>query len=220
MRGFAALWVALFHIASIGEIELAPYLDRFGLLISNGWQGVDIFFVLSVFTLMHTHAEQFSRLTFREPLRFYANRIARVYPLATVSLILIALLLTLYPAHGANLTQTDPHSLNVHSFLRTLAISTRWYQMRWGWNEPIWSLSAEIIGYTFFPIMALCIMRKVSPTLVAVLAISSVMVYFAYQLYIDRVGQSVLVFPGCNYRIAAFFVFGIVLRRLADFPGV
>ncbi len=41
------------------------------------------------------------------------------------------------------------------AFIKTLLLATRWFLPHKGeWNEPVWSLSLEVLGYAMFPFVA------------------------------------------------------------------
>jgi peptidoglycan/LPS O-acetylase OafA/YrhL len=62
IRGVAAVWVLLTHYQAV----LAAYLDNPAIndnsFLYNGFRGVDLFFVLSGFILMHVHENDFRQL--------------------------------------------------------------------------------------------------------------------------------------------------------------
>ena len=69
LRGIAALWVVFFHLEYGSAIPI----------IEKGYLGVDIFFILSGFILMHAYSGPKSNKFGYT--RFIKARIARVYPL-------------------------------------------------------------------------------------------------------------------------------------------
>lgn len=142
------MWVLLFHVQSFANGYGAPWLKSVPLL-ADGWVGVDLFFVLSGFILMFVHEADFGQLRGRVVVHFAALRFFRIYPLATAVLILIALLVLADAGFAVWYRKThDPADLTAMAFLRTLLLATRWYPPFVGdWNQPVWSLSVEIIGY-------------------------------------------------------------------------
>ena len=90
IRGFAACWVVLFHVDGL----LAPYLPGIGRVsfFRSGFRGVDLFFLLSGFVLMHANGQDFRTIRQTELTRFAILRFTRIYPLNTMVLCLIAAL--------------------------------------------------------------------------------------------------------------------------------
>jgi len=75
-RGLAALSVAAYHLAIIAGPQGSPLFDGW---FSFGRLGVDFFFVLSGFIILHAHAEDIghpSRLS-----RYATKRFTRIYPI-------------------------------------------------------------------------------------------------------------------------------------------
>lgn len=154
LRGVAALWVVLFHVqAFFGPADAIPASGRF--LIGHGWVAVDLFFILSGFVLMHVHGLEFHSIEADAVGRFLAQRALRIYPTATVVLLLILGLILIDPGFAADPQSFAPADLTWRTFLVTLALATRWTATPiQDWNLPVWSLSVEIIGYLAFPWIA------------------------------------------------------------------
>src|ERR1700744_4959496 len=83
LRGVAALWVVLFHM------ELETPIP----IIEKGYLGVDIFFILSGFILMHVYADR-KEFNYNE---FVRARLARIYPLHMLSLVVLGIIVCLLP---------------------------------------------------------------------------------------------------------------------------
>ena len=181
IRGVAALWVVLFHLQQFGKDFGVPALVGTPVLRS-GWTGVDLFFVLSGFVLMLVHERDFGRLHWQRMLRFAWLRVLRVYPLATVVLLLIALLVALDRNFALDWAQgAIPHNLTASAFVRTLFLANRWWLPTDGdWNQPEWSLSAEILGYAAFPFIALLATRLNNRWLIAAFALGCLLNQTAY----------------------------------------
>lgn len=74
-RGFAALWVLIFH-ANRGKPDLLP--DWLGGFVNHGWLGVHVFFVISGFCITERAAREYrQRGTARH---FTLDRLWRIYP--------------------------------------------------------------------------------------------------------------------------------------------
>jgi len=215
VRGIAALWVVLFHLQQFaGEFGLDAVKGLPGL--RSGWAGVDLFFVLSGFILMLVHERDFPRLSWSPLFRFAWLRFFRVYPLATVVLLLILLLVVADPQFAAYWsTASVPHNFTVSSFVRTLFLANRWWSPTDGdWNQPEWSLSVEILGYVAFPVIAVIATRIRNVRLLLGLVVLCLLFPTAYayashgKLFNDDI------FWGAGSRMAGAFTGGIVLARL------
>lgn len=166
VRGVAAVWVFLTHFYRLAALALhAPALLH-SVFLFNGFRGVDLFFVLSGFILMHVHAHQFRSIRYEDVRQFFITRFFRIYPLNTVvllSVLAVAVLVPSYVAHNRN--WTDPHyayradNLSPLGFIQTLLLVQSWTFLKLGeWNIVSWTLSAEVLGYLLFPAMAWALM--------------------------------------------------------------
>lgn len=117
--------------------------------LSEGFRGVDLFFVLSGFILFYVHRNDFVTITWARTRHYAAARYWRVYPLnAAVLLIIIALAIAL-PAF------IDPTGFTITAIIQSFLLAQRWFMPDFGSiNGPSWSLSVEIIGYAAFPLLA------------------------------------------------------------------
>ncbi len=162
IRGVAAFYVCLTH----AQIVLATYLNAPSVnqnsFMYNGFRGVDLFFVLSGFILMHTHEDDFVLIGRDAVWRFYVLRFFRVYPLNTLVLLALAPMALCLPGfvtwtrfrHGVPVPYHD-HDFSVPGFVQSLFLAQTWSVIKPGqWNGPAWSLSAEVFGYALFPLLA------------------------------------------------------------------
>lgn len=140
LRGIAALGVAVWHYgAHFGATPLHLVLYPF---YNAGFLFVDFFFVLSGYVI--------SRAFWREPRRsrLGANilaRIARMYPLHLLTLVLVALLLACLPATARDPNFVQPTNDTKHFLLNLLLLNQSGLQDGWSFNTPAWSISAEFI---------------------------------------------------------------------------
>jgi peptidoglycan/LPS O-acetylase OafA/YrhL len=159
VRFVAAAWVLLYH--------LQGPLDRVGLLdipvlpdvLNVGRLGVDLFFALSGFILTHTYLSRMGqRARLRETLNFWWLRLARVYPVHLVMLVVAGL--ALFAQAKVTGDALDRDWLNPLDFIRNLLLIQEWGpQPQRGWNFVAWSLSMEWLAYLIFPILILVIWR-------------------------------------------------------------
>jgi peptidoglycan/LPS O-acetylase OafA/YrhL len=124
LRGVAALTVLIFHV-----------IPGF-----RGYLAVDLFFLLSGFVLAHVYGE--TVLTYQSYLRFLQTRLARIYPVHLLMLILLLPMLD---------TRSDFSSGGLLSSL--LLLQSPWHSICW--NYASWSISAEWHSYLLFPILVM-----------------------------------------------------------------
>jgi peptidoglycan/LPS O-acetylase OafA/YrhL len=138
LRGIGALSVMIFHATSIAFGGAAG--PGIFLMPRRGYLAVDLFFILSGFVLAHVYGAEFAvRLNPRRIAGFIWARIARIYP---VHLLSILLLLRLYG-------ETSVYSGRALA-LNLLLLHGPWLPHT-TWNEPSWSISAEWHAYLLFP---------------------------------------------------------------------
>ena len=145
IRGFASVWVCVHHYAysTLGAEDRGLPLN----FLTQGHWGVIIFFVLSGFILSYVYASWFTiPFTSSDYLKFIKLRIARVYPLhlATLIMWLIACLLGFI-----GLNSND----SLYTFVLNLLLVHAWgFTPSISWNQPSWSISAELFSYLIFPL--------------------------------------------------------------------
>jgi peptidoglycan/LPS O-acetylase OafA/YrhL len=143
LRGVAALWVVAYHLREASANGGTGLFD-FGpadALIAHGYLGVDLFFVLSGFIIRHVYGCWFAeQVRPQDCVRFLRYRIARLYPVHIVTLVLM---LVLYGA--ARAVGTHPHNLNsysIFSLLNNLTLTHAWWGAIGSPNTPARSISA------------------------------------------------------------------------------
>ena len=154
IRGWAALWVFLYHVWSLSghpdfTIVLAGLPLDFTPLVSMGLAGVTIFFVLSGFLLAIPFAEWQAGRRQRPALdRYFLRRVMRVFPAYYVQLAILLLIAAWVPGQSGI---DDWGSLFRHLFmlftpppLGTLPINGVW-----------WTLPIEFSFYLVLPLLAL-----------------------------------------------------------------
>ena len=218
IRGVAAVWVLLFHAAGAGRIFGAPFLERIP-DIWYGCLGVDLFFMLSGFILMYAHGRDFYTLRKDSLIRFARLRFTRVYPLNAAVLLLIAIAVAFEPAYVAWARSPEgsfafggSSAFSAGAFVRTLCLATRWFLPGSGeWNQPVWSLSLEVLGYVLFPLFAFCALRISRRWVLVVLASLSLIASF---LILTRFAFQCEIAQIAIVRMLACFVTGIAIFRL------
>ena len=148
LRILAALGVVCLHYGTLtpGFAALPGFLQN---VVSNGTIALPFFFLLSGFVLTHAYKD---RLCSPQSVRsFYMARVARLYPVYLLSLLLFLPVATeKYLLHPA---ATQQHGARIFSLGGTLALGLiqSWTPLSQAWNGPAWSLSVEALFYLLFP---------------------------------------------------------------------
>ncbi len=182
LRGFGALLVVGYHVWS--ESGYAPLDNGRGRdFIAGGYSGVDLFFVLSGCVLFLPVARAGGSIgRWRD---FWARRLARIYPLYALVLV-IALL-----AHGSltrNATALPPSAagwrlLGLHlGFLEQPWIGTDYTRLGLGVVSVVWTLSVEASFYLLLPFVARAFFRHPWVWTAAVVAFSRVWDWYGSHL--------------------------------------
>ena len=184
IRGIAAGYVFLTHFQPLVAAFLkAPEINESSFL-RNGFRGVDLFFVLSGFILMHVHCADFDYIDWRRLRMFYVLRFLRVYPLNTVVLLALVPVALSMPDfvswirlnHNVDM-QYHRYDFSASGFLQSLFLAQTWTVLKLGeWNGPAWTLSAEVVGYAFFPFAACMLFKQLSPGKCVAYATSSFLI--------------------------------------------
>ncbi|MEO8460628.1 MAG: acyltransferase [Dokdonella sp.] len=170
LRGFAALWVLLFHVWALAGSPLLRVgesawtgIDGF---LSLGWAGVDLFFCLSAFLLTLPYAQWRSGLAPRPDTgRYLWKRVLRIYP-AYLTQLAILLLIAVVITHDRTLSLGE---FIAHLFL--------WFNVGRDWVAPlvgVWfTLPIEFGFYLILPFLAPLLDRRRWPwLLVAAIAVA------------------------------------------------
>ena len=141
-------------------------------VVSKGYLGVELFFVLSGFILCHVYLARFGDGRFS-----YANflwaRLARIYPVHLATLLGLGALAIGAGALGLKMSG----KLLVWSSLPAqLSLTQGWgLAPAGGWNHPSWSLSAEWFAYLSFPAFAWAALRMRGRAMLSAVAAASVL---------------------------------------------
>lgn len=124
-------------------------------LLSHGGLGVPFFFILSGFILAYVYGN--TGLSFGTSRDFYISRIARIYPVFLLSILIAA------PFAAA----ASP-ALEWQQFVMLQSWSEKFQH----WNGPAWTLSVEAFFYLLFPLFLPILNRMGIQTLLAVAVFS------------------------------------------------
>lgn len=202
LRFFAAFYISLFHVHYFSGYSFGV-LDS---IFASGYLAVDFFFVLSGFILAYTYVDAFNAKSVSVR-KFLIKRVARIYPVHVVMLLVTAFFL--WVAKNAGLEAMED-SLNPWNFLDNVMLVHAWHQTDGlTYNQPSWSISAEFFSYLCFPALIWGVGRwrktafsMLMLSLVCFLLIQSVFLYFGIMLSKSSYDYGII-------RIVPEFVFGI-----------
>jgi peptidoglycan/LPS O-acetylase OafA/YrhL len=153
LRGLAAIWIVLFHYQYL--FGFSPdffYLAFSNRAIAKGYLAVDFFFVLSGFVLAMVSGQSLisrngsAREVLTRTIQFYRKRLARIYPLHVLTLLMMA---GLYIANGNQILSND----SIRSLTANIFLIHAWGQSYMpDFNYPSWSISVEWLAYLSFPL--------------------------------------------------------------------
>jgi peptidoglycan/LPS O-acetylase OafA/YrhL len=170
LRGVAAFWVVLYHYS----VQCLPNLDVVPTtyLIHKGYLAVDMFFMLSGFVMTHVYHRAFSESVTRHYRSFLFARVARIYPLHLLILVLfVATALAAQLTSGATLGSLRNVPLqgseSVSAFVANIFMLQGLDAGKLSWNYPSWSISVEFMAYLLFPFALPAIWRASAKAKVA-----------------------------------------------------
>lgn len=152
IRIIPALLVVIGHFGrDTFPLNISPWHE----ILTGAGSAVSFFFFLSGFILTHVYAPQVEQGTFRAR-SFLMARLARIYPVYLLGLLLQAALIGLgiYWDRMALLkygTEIQPHLVLMQAWL------PGWVHQ---WNAPGWSLSVEAFLYLSFPLLLPWLVRR------------------------------------------------------------
>lgn len=168
LRGFAALWVVLFHLQfAINDWSpaAAHWIWNFA---GAGYLGVDLFFVLSGFVLAYNYPGVAAGVAYRG---FLVKRLARIYPIHVTLIAVLAFIAWCLPI--IDMGDLDFATLGFGDLVKNLTLTHAWFgDNGFSWNFVSWSISAEWAAYLAFPLVLLfaTYVRRVSIAIVIIAA--------------------------------------------------
>jgi peptidoglycan/LPS O-acetylase OafA/YrhL len=183
LRGVAALTVLIFHV-----------IPDF-----RGYLAVDLFFLLSGFVLTHVYRE--IELTRQSYFNFLKARLARIYPVHFMILVVLLPMLD---------TRPDFSSGGLLSSL--LLMQSPWHSICW--NYASWSISAEWHSYLLFPILILNYRTRSNNILLVTLAVcAGVVGLTGLILGSENISNTIVVLLRCLPEFISGIVLYIILER-------
>ncbi len=221
IRFVAAFWVFAYHLQGPFNVLGLLAIPVLGDVMRVGRLGVDLFFALSGFILTHTYLNRMGHTAkAKATLRFWWLRLARIYPVHVVMLVIAGL--AVFAQARLVGESVDRDWWNPIDFIKNLLLIQEWgANPERGWNFVAWSLSMEWLAYLIFPLLVLVLWRlhKKVPTFVLVIAWFAVLTpLVGYGL-----GTSDPYYTnnwGSTYRIGTEFIAGaityLIVQRLVD----
>ena len=156
IRGFAAIWVVLYHFRILLDYALpAPAWDGLRAIVHKGFLGLDLFSFLSGFVISMTYAERLCKPSLSSAARYLWLRIARIYPL----IVFVLLLFVASHRWQSGAGHWREVWTNQSFWLQLLMLNGWGLESRWAWNVPSWSVSSEWLCYLLFPFAAPIVFR-------------------------------------------------------------
>lgn len=226
IRFVAAFWVLAYHLQGpfnvLGLLSIPILAD----VMRVGRLGVDLFFALSGFILTHTYLTRMgSGPHVKQTLKFWWLRLARIYPVHVVMLIIAGF--AVFAQARVEEDSIDRDWWNPIDFTKNLLLIQEWGpNPERGWNFVAWSLSMEWLAYLAFPFLVLVLWRLHTRVPTFVLGVAWIVVLAPLVGY--GLGTNDPYYTddwGSTYRIASEFTAGaityLIVQRLVDRgPGV
>ncbi|MBM0277272.1 acyltransferase family protein [Micromonospora tarensis] len=199
LRWFAALAVFFHHSAA--HDSLPEPVRR---IMGAGSNGVTFFFLLSGFVIALNYFDGATRPTPRGTWNYLIGRLARVYPLYLLVLVVVWL-------------AVDHHSNTSRFLIQVLALQS-WHPslvITYGINAPGWSIGVEFFLYACFPLLVL-VLRPIANNARALLAVAAatIVATFVFAALFQHFRNGL---PATNPFSAHRWLYRTPATRLGDF---
>lgn len=213
VRFFLSLWVIVHHLVSPGMMLenwarglVAPVHG----LLDSGYLAVQTFFVLSGFVLALCYSG--TTWTARNVITFGMARVARIYPVYLLSLLIISyyILRFLSLAHvewPVKFSRLFTYAAVLQGWLRDPDI---------GWNTPAWTLSCELFFYVFLPVLLFCLRDRKWWKLTLAFVVAQILPEVLYRAGMPHQWKPPLNLADFLAGIAAAYLYLAVRGRLAN----
>lgn len=190
LRGIAAWWVVIYHFREALGLQSGSHLLN---AIDKGYLAVDFFFILSGFVIFINYHSSFAHPSFQSLREFLVKRLARVYPLHLVIMLIFLvspLALKLFSNEGLVSDRYDPYY-----YLASLLMIQNWgFFDDLAWNIPAWSISTEFGAYLVFPLVAVILQKWFNSHLwhlLALLLLSIALVFIFKMIGYSSLGDGI-----------------------------
>lgn len=179
IRGVAILLVLCYHLARSLAAEF-DFVNRFHLLASFGWVGVDLFFVLSGFLITGILYDSKGHTHFFK--NFYVRRALRIFPLYFSALFFLLLLRAVWPDLGLYGHASD---VWLWLYLTNFVIAVHDYGA-FGLMDHFWSLAIEEQFYMLWPFVVFSLSRRGAMFMALAMCIAAPLLRTAFALTQDN----------------------------------
>lgn len=210
LRGIAAWWVVLFHFKEFLPPVFPGWIME---TVRNGFLAVDLFFVLSGLIIAHNYLHMFSRFKLREYGYFLGVRLARIYPLHIVMLLIFLINPIAIAVAGSD--TINPIRYSPTYYMLSIFLLQNWgFTVSLAWNVPAWSISTEWFVYLGFPLVAWVANRGARSVTVSLAGIVVPLLILA--LALDTVGTTLggAIVENGLLRCFTEFIAGVFVHRL------
>ncbi|WFZ86730.1 acyltransferase [Citrobacter freundii] len=223
LRGFAALFVVLFHwqhffiknnTASDIIINRQPFYDFLFIFYRYGLYAVELFFVISGFIFFYLYSDTIHRNK-TSAKKFIVNRVSRLYPLYIVTFAIVAILqFFFFKSHDYFFVY--PMNDIYHAILNLFMIQSWGFEQGWSFNAPTWSVSIEVLMYVIFFILCK-FTSKTTPVSILIVALScyffkinSLIMIGAFSFFVGGLAYKFTIAAIKNIGTKLFFIFACV----------
>lgn len=177
LRGLAALWVVLYHIAGRLEEHVSQQIL---LLISQGYLAVDFFFILSGFVLAMNYQRKFENgFNIADFVNFIKKRVARIYPLHIIMLLAFLSFPLVFLIFDREFSFSERY--DIFGLVLSIFLMNSWFGTALYWNVPSWSISTEMLAYLLFPMFVILFAKL--KTVVKILASVLTLFFFIWLIF-------------------------------------
>jgi len=196
--------------------SIAPFYRELAWVYDYGHVAVEYFWAVSGFVFTHVYLADMGARG-----RFWLARLARLWPLHLLTLMVVAVLQGIYT--HTNGTAFIYHHQDLKHFLLNLGMAHYWgFQDNQSYNGPSWSLSTEILAYAAFWVL-LPALRRMPLALSAPVVLAMFALVFADILPpgapAETMGAKLATVVNCvGYFFAGVMVYGAALRGWLTVP--
>jgi peptidoglycan/LPS O-acetylase OafA/YrhL len=210
LRGLAAIIVIFWHFS--GVFKQQPGFQVFRPFYTNGQTAVDVFFVISGFILQHVYADKFRSKN--DLLNFIVRRLARLYPLHLITLLVVAVLFLGFYFKTGVYGYVFLYNDFRHFLMNVFFVQYVGFQDGFSFNAPSWSLSSEFWINIIFAGLALVLGRELAVlTGLAIAVVCAIVLIFVHGQWLSLTSIHGWLEP-ILLRAAAGFFAGVVTYEI------